>query len=122
MKPVDHSQVVPDMKPVDQILHGKDHVYDQRVVPGVIPVDRPLEGWNNLQIAFVIGFLSGGVSGGHFVHQVDADTVPRVGFQNPKHDITQLLYKGVTSGSFVPEVNADQIPVVGFRDHDNDVT
>ena len=42
------------MKQLDPVLNGEDHAYDQKVVPGVIPVDRILEGWNDLQIAFVI--------------------------------------------------------------------
>ena len=89
-------------------------VTDSGVVPDVKPVDQPLEGKNALETAFATGFLNGGVLGGHFVQQVEAD-----GFRNPKYDVTQLLDEGVTGHPFVHEFGTDRIPVLGFCDRDN---
>ena len=90
------SGVVPDMKPVDQCFEGENHTYKSKMVPDVTLVNQPLEGKNDLQIAHATGFLNGGVFRGHFVQQVEVNSLPGLGFRNPKYDVTQLLDEGVT--------------------------
>ena len=94
VKPVDQSF---EVKAVDQLLKGK--LVESGVVLDVKPVYQPLEGKKNLEIAYATRFLNGGVLGGHFVQQVEAD-----GFRNPKYDLTQLLDEGVTGNPFVHEL------------------